>query len=84
MPLDGQRQFVGGQALTVVGHQDTGQAAAVGLHLDAGRPGVEGVFHQLLDRARRAFHHLAGGDAIDGLRRQATDRHVRAFSSAAL
>ena len=36
MALDRQRQLVGGQALAVVGDQDAGQAAAVGLHLDRG------------------------------------------------
>src|SRR5690606_35010281 len=33
--LDGDRQFVGGNALAVVGHQNPGQASAVGLDLDA-------------------------------------------------
>jgi hypothetical protein len=67
--------------LAIVGHQDTGQSTAVGLHLDPQRAGVEGVFDQFLDRAGRPLHHLAGGDAVDGFRRQTTDRHDRAFDS---
>jgi hypothetical protein len=63
----------------VVGHQDAGQAAAVGLDLDPGRAGVDGVVDQLLDGAGRPFDHLAGGDAVDGLGRQAADRHRGTF-----
>ena len=74
MALDRQGQFVGDKTVAVVGHQDAGQAAAVGLDLDMAAAGVQGVFDQLLDRARRALHHLAGGDAVDEFWRQAADR----------
>jgi hypothetical protein len=78
--LDGHRQLVGGQAAAVVGHQDAGQAAAVGLDLDPRGAGVDGVVDQLLDGAGRPLDHLAGGDAVDGLGRKAADRHGQGAS----
>ncbi len=75
MALDGQRQLVAGEAIAVVGHQDASQTSAVGLDLKAGRAGVQGVLHQLLDRAGRPLDHLAGGDAVDQLHGQAMDGH---------
>jgi hypothetical protein len=66
----------------VVGHQDAGQAAAMGLDLDPRRAGVDGVVDQLLDGAGRALDHLAGGDAVDGLGRQAADGHHTDFHEA--
>ena len=35
------------------------------------RAGVERIFDQFLQRARRPFDHLAGGDAIDEMLGQA-------------
>ena len=42
---------------------------------DAPGAGIDGVLDQLLDGARRALDHLAGGDAVDQVMRQAADRH---------
>ena len=75
MALDGQRQLIARQAVAIVGHQDAGEAAAVGLDFQARSPGVQGVLHQLLDRAGRPLDHLAGGDAVDQLHGQAMDGH---------
>ena len=41
------------------------QSAALGRNVDPRRPGVDGVFHQLLDHARRPFDDLAGRDLVD-------------------
>ena len=79
MALDGQRQFVGREARTVVGDQDAGQPAAVGLHLDGTRTGVQSVFHQFLHGAGGTFDHLAGGDAVHGLWGKAAYRHGHAL-----
>ncbi len=81
MALHGQGELVRRQTLAIVGHQDARQTAAVRLHFDAERAGVQRILDQFLDRAGRPLHHLAGGDAVDGFGRQATDRHGRAFDS---
>ena len=75
MPLDRQGQFVAGKAGAVVGDEDPRQAALLDLHLDPGGAGVDGVLHQFLDRARRPFDHLAGGDAVDGGGGEAANGH---------
>ena len=75
MTLDRQGQLVRGHAVTVVGDQDPGQAAAVRLDLDTLRPGVERILDQFLDGAGRTFDHLAGGDAVDGFGGETTDGH---------
>jgi hypothetical protein len=56
-------------AASIVGDADQAQAAAMRHHVDAAGTGVDGVLDQLLDDARRALDHLAGGDAIDEVRR---------------
>ncbi len=68
-------ELLAGQPLAIVGHQDTAQPAAVSLDLNPARAGVDGVFHQLLDGARRPFDHFAGGDAVDGFGRETADGH---------
>jgi len=73
--VDREGQLVRRHAVPVVGDQDARQAAAVGLDLDPGGAGVERVLDQLLDGARRAFDHLAGGDAVDGFGGEAADGH---------
>ena len=75
MALDGEQQFVGREPAAIVGDQDPREPALVGLDLHARGAGVEGIFDELLDRARRALDHLAGGDAVDGLWRKAADGH---------
>ncbi len=62
--LDGQGQLVTRHARAIVGHQDSAQAAAIGLDLEPHRAGVESVLDQLLHGARRALDHLTGGDAV--------------------
>ena len=42
-------------------------AAAFNIDIDARRPGVRAVFHQLLDDRRGAFNHLSGGDLVGKL-----------------
>ena len=62
---DGQRQFFGRNPAAVVRHPHQVQSAAGGRHVDPRRPGVDRVFHQLLDHARRPFDDLAGRDLVD-------------------
>ena len=40
-----------------------------------GRAGIERVLDQLLDHARRALDHLAGGDAVDDAFGELADGH---------
>ena len=75
MALYGQRQLIGRQTRPVISHQDARQASAVRLDLQLGGPGVEGVLHQLLHRAGRTLHHLAGGDAVHEIQGQAVNGH---------
>src|SRR6185436_485844 len=50
-------------------------SAAIGENIDPAGAGIDGVFDQFLDHARRAFHHLAGGNAVDDLFRELADGH---------
>ena len=63
--LDREFEIGAGHALAVVGDADQPAAAAVGQHVDAVRAGIERIFDQFLDDARRPLDHLAGGDAVD-------------------
>jgi hypothetical protein len=65
-----QRQVVRLDAAPVVRHADQFGAAGVQVDVDARRPGVDGVFEQLLDDGRRPFDHLAGRDLGDHVRGQ--------------
>ncbi len=77
--LDREREVGAGHAGAVVGDADQPPPAAVGHHLDAGRAGVERVLDELLDHARRALDHLAGGDAVDDAFGELADGHVVAL-----
>ena len=65
----GQLQFAGGDARTVVLHADAALPAVLQEHVHPCGPGIQAVFHQLLDHTGRTLHHLAGGDLIAQLRR---------------
>ena len=56
---------------------DEPAAAAVGEHVDARGAGIERVLDELLDRARRALDHFAGGDAVDDGFGELADGHGR-------
>ena len=75
MPFHRQGKLVSRQTMAIIGHEDAGEATAVGLDLYVPGASVEGVLHQFLDRAGRALHHLAGGDAVDQFGREAMDGH---------
>ena len=77
MPLHRQREILPRHAAAVIPHLDeTAPAVAEdGFHLS--RPGIERIFHQLLDHGRRPLHHLTGGDAVDEGFGQTTDGHGR-------
>ena len=73
--IDGQRQIFRRHAVAIVGDADPPPPATIGENVDPARPGVDGVFHQFLDHARRPLDHLAGGDAVDDLFGKLADRH---------
>ena len=56
-------------AAAVVADAKIGHAAVFHLYRHALRAGVDGVFQQLLDNARRALDHLARGDEVGNMRR---------------
>ena len=75
MAFDGERKVSLRHAAAVVGDADPASAAAVGEHIDAARAGIDRVLHQLLDHARGALDHFAGGDAVDDLFGKLADGH---------
>ena len=77
--LDREREVGARHAGAVVGDADQPPPAAVGHHLDAARAGVERVLDELLDHARRALDHLAGGDAVDDAFGELADGHCVAL-----
>ena len=79
--LEGEHRVVVVHALAVVGHADEGRAAALQLHFDAGRPGVERVLDQLLDDARGSLDHLAGCDLVGEVGGQRLDPAHRDVST---
>ena len=62
-----------GHADPVVGHPDELAARVLQLHGDGARPGVDRVFHQLLDHRGRPLHDLARGDLVHEVIRQPVD-----------
>ncbi len=66
----GQRQLVGGDSAAVVRHANQLQPALLNRHVDPPGAGIDRVFHQFLDDARRPLDHLAGGNLIHDARRQ--------------
>ncbi len=62
---DGERQFVGGHAASIVDHPQQRQSAAGRRDLDARRAGVDGILDQFLDHGGRPLHDFAGGDSVD-------------------
>ena len=63
--LDAQQRVLPPHAHAVVGHLDQGGSAVPQGHIDARRPGIERVLHQLLDHRRGALDHLPRGDLVD-------------------
>ena len=60
----GKSQIVGMDAQAVVPHTDPLHARVLDVDPNGRSPGVEAVFHQLLDDGRRPLHDLAGGDLV--------------------
>ena len=71
--LHRQRELVRRDAAAIVGDRDQRSPAVAELHRDPGRPGVDRVLDQLLDRGRGPLDHLTGGDPVDHAWRQRTD-----------
>ena len=71
----GQGEFVGRDAGAVVGDADQIESALPHGDVDPRRGGVDGVFHQFLDDARRPLDHLAGGDFVDQRLGKLADPH---------
>ena len=61
-------QLPGSDTAAVVRDPDEAHAAPLDLHHHCRGAGVNGVFHQFLDHAGRALHHLAGGDQVRHMR----------------
>ncbi len=71
MPLQRERHVGRRHAAAVVDHLDARDPAVTQAYEDVARARVDRIFDQLLERGRRAFDHLAGGDAIDQMLREA-------------
>ncbi len=70
-----ERQIGCGHAAAIVGNADPPPSAAIGKDVDPAGAGVDSVFNEFLDHARRTFDHLAGGDAVDDLFGELADGH---------
>ncbi len=65
MARECERQFVGGNTVTIVADADEADAAFLQVNLDPARAGIEGVLDQFLDHGRWPFDDFAGGDLVD-------------------
>jgi hypothetical protein len=70
---EGERQVGGGNAVAVVDDADQVGAALLQIDFDSPAAGVDRVFQQFLDDARRSFDHFAGGDFRHDQGRQLPD-----------
>jgi hypothetical protein len=77
--VDGECKVGMGHAAAVIGDTDPPPAATIGEDVDAAGAGIDGVFDQFLDHARRTFDHLASGDAVDDLFGKLADGHGTGF-----
>jgi hypothetical protein len=64
MALQTQKSIFASHAAAVVDHPDQPFASLFDFDQDLPGTGIERVFQQLLDRGRRPFNHLAGGDFV--------------------
>ncbi len=76
MTLDGDSQIGLPHAFAIVAHGNESPPPSIGENVNTRGAGVECVFDQLLDDARRTLDHLAGGDAIDDRLGELTDGHL--------
>jgi hypothetical protein len=67
MAFEREQRVVAAHARAVVGHADEAASARADFHGDFLRPGVQGIFHQLLHDAGGPLHHFAGGDLVGNL-----------------
>jgi hypothetical protein len=73
-----EEEFVGGDAVAVVGDPEQLAAALLDVDPDFAAARVESVFDELFDGARRPLDHLAGRDLVHDVRGQHLDlRHRR-------
>ena len=65
MAHQGQRQFILGDAPTVVAYTQELDTAALQLYRDVRRTCVEAILQQFLQGCSRTLDHFAGGDLVD-------------------
>ncbi|MNH14340.1 hypothetical protein D3C79_739310 [compost metagenome] len=62
-----QGQIFLANTAAVIADADQLGAAAFDVDIDARRPGIQAVFHQLFHHRRRPFDHFAGGNLVGEL-----------------
>ncbi len=62
--LERQDRVLSGHSAAVVRDPDEAAPGLAYLHLDARRPGVDGVLHEFFDDGGRPLDHLARGDLV--------------------
>jgi len=62
MPRKRQGHLLRRDAAAVIAHPDQLATALGHVDVDAPRPGIQGVLHQLLDDRRGPLHHFASGN----------------------
>ena len=68
-------KFIGRHTLAIVSHRQQGPPAVAQGHVYPRRPGIQGIFHQFLQRRGRAFNHLTGGNLVDQVLGQDAQGH---------
>ena len=83
MTFQAKQRVVAVHAVPIVGHAHHGDAAALDDDFDGRRAGVEAIFDEFLDHARRPLDHLARRDlAGDDLGQQRDAAHGLVLTSA--
>ena len=76
VPGESQLYLVCWYTLAVVSHPHKPSATLSNLHTDSGRPGINGVLHQLLHHGSWPLHHFPRGDFRCHIRRQDSNTHI--------
>ena len=64
MPFKGHQGVILAHPIAIILDPHQGTAAVPKFHFDAGRSGIQRIFHQFLDDRSWPLNHLSGGDLI--------------------
>ena len=76
MTFDRQGQLFGCHALAVIGDRQQCPPTIAQIDVHPRSASIQRIFHQFLERGRRPFDHLTGGNLIDQVLGQDAQGHV--------